>query len=130
MLPSNSDWAFMRREVQKFMQDTVTIYTITTTRDRYGKETTTKTSVGTSKAQLHDASGSEKQLIAALVNEGIENIETAKLALPYGTEIDATKQVQTSDGKYWSIVGTNTSQTFTAATEVLLYRRLVNGQMV
>lgn len=127
MFPSNIDWAFMRSEVQKFMPDTVSIYSISTSYTSENGESKVRTLVTTSKGKLHDASGSEKRLLQTLVDEGTETIETAKLDLPYGTDIDATNEVLTADGKYWNVHSTNSSQSFTAETEALLYRKIVNG---
>ena len=125
-LPSAVDMKFMRDEVQKFMPDTVSIVSVAISRDRYGKETKAYTVVSTVKAKVYDASGSERQLIAALVNEGTDTIETSKLDLPYATTITTDNEVLTSDGKYWQIVSTNSTQTFTAIRQALLYRHLRN----
>lgn len=127
MLPNAKDWSFMRREVQKFMPDTVSIYSVSTSYSSETGESKTRTLLTTTKAKIHDASGSEKRLLQTLVDEGTETIETAKLDLPYGTDIDATNEVLTSDGKYWNVHSTNSSQTFAAETEALLYRRIVNS---
>lgn len=127
MLPTNSDWNFMRSEVQKFMPDTVSIYSISTSYSSETGESKVRTLVSTVKAKIHDASGNEKRLLQTLVDVGTETIETARLDLPYGTTITTDYEVLTADGKYWNIHSTNASQTFTAETEALLYRKIVNG---
>lgn len=126
MLPTSIDWGFMRSEVQKFMPDTVTINSVAISRDRYGNETKSYTVVSTPKAKIYDVSGSERQLIAALINEGTDTFEAAKLDLPYGTTITTEHEILTADGKYWQVVQTNSTQTFTAITQALLYRHLRN----
>ncbi len=125
-LPSAKDWSYLRSEVRKFMPDTVSINSVVISRDRYGNESKVYTVLSTPKAKIYDTSGSEKQLIAALVNEGTDTIETAKLDLPYGTAITTENEILTSDGKYWQVVSTNTTQTFTAITQALLFRHLRN----
>ena len=125
-LPSSTEFKFMRNEVQKFMPDTVSIVSVVISRDRYGVETKAYTVVSTPKAKVYDASGSEKQLIAAMVNEGTDTIETAKLDLPYGTTITTDNEVLSPDGKYWQVVSTNSTQTFTAIRQALLFRHLRN----
>lgn len=124
--PTLNDWNFLRQEVQKFMPDTITIVSVTITTNRYGQQSKTYTVVSTPKGKLYDASGNEKQLIATLVNEGVENIETLKLDLPYGTTLTTENEILTSDGKYWQIVQVNNTQDYKAMVQALLYRKLQN----
>jgi hypothetical protein len=129
MLPIATDKAMMRREVKQFMQDTIEIYSVASTWSSESGETKTRTLVATSKALKTNPTGSERQLIAALVNEGTENIQSAKLLLPYGTTITTEYEVKTADGNYWQVVDVPT-HTLEAATIVFIYRRLVNQQVV
>lgn len=130
MLPTNKDWRSMRTMLRKVMQDTVSIYNVTVTMNGEGYETKVRTLALSSIGQLSAANGSERQLIQALVDSGNENIETMKLTLPYGTSISINQEVDTADSKVWNVVHTNTSQTYTAAVEALLYRKVVNGTVI
>lgn len=130
MLPSNKEWSMIRREVQRFMPDTVSIYSISTSYSSETGESKVRTLVSTNKARFGNPSGNERQLIQALVNSGVEDIETAKLHLPFDTDISVSNEVLTEDGKYWNVVHTNSSQSFTSETNALLYRRVVNTQVV
>lgn len=117
----------MRRRVQQYMPDTVSIISIVTSYSSETGQTTTPSVVSTVKGKLYDVSGSERNLLTPLVNDGTENLETAKIDLPYDTEIDSTNQVLTSDGKYWNVHSTNSSQSFVAMKQALLYRKIVNS---
>jgi uncharacterized protein YlxP (DUF503 family) len=130
MLPNNKQWLSMRAMLRRVMQDTVTIYNVTVSTNGEGYETKVRTLALTSIGQLSAANGSERQLIQALVDAGNENIETMKLTLPYGTSISVNQEVDTADSKVWNVVHTNTSQTYTAATEALLYRKVVNNTVI
>lgn len=120
----------MRAEIKKFFIDTVSIYSVAITYDAFGKPTRTRTLQTTLKGQIADVSGKEQDLISALLNEGTDKIETAKLVLPYGTAVNVDHEVDTADGKTWKIVHANTSHTLTTGVEVLLYRRLVDTTQV
>jgi len=120
----------MCRLLRSVMQDTINIYDISKSVNGEGYETTTRTLALTTIGQLSAPNGNERQLIQALVDSGRENTEVIKLTLPYGTTIAINQEVGTSDGKYWNVIFTGTSQTYTAAVEVLLYRRIVNNQVV
>lgn len=130
MMPTNKDWAVMHTLLRKVMQDTVSIYNVTVSTNGEGYETKVRTLALSSIGQLSAANGSERQLIQSLVDSGNENIETIKLTLPYGTSITINQEVDTADSKVWNVVHTNTSQTYTAATEALLYRKVVNGTVI
>ena len=124
--PTAQQLKMMRRAVKRYMPDTILIYSVSTSYTSEGGYTPVRTLVTTVKGKIHEVSGSERMLLAPLVNDGQENIETAKLDLPYGTVINANNEVETADGKIWNVHSTNNSQTFTAETEALLYRKIVN----
>lgn len=112
------------------MQDTVSIYSVSSSYNGEGYQTKTRTLTSGTIGQLSAASGNEVQLIESLVNAGSENIATLKLLLPYGTTIAVDNEVDTADGFTWNVIHANTTQTYIAAVEALLYRRVVNGSVV
>lgn len=125
MLPSNSDWNFMRREVQRFYPDTIEICTLTGVKDKFGQESVTVTVDVTVKGQLSAPSGSHRLLLDSLRNQGVLNEETYVLHLPYGTAVDIENIIRTVSGNTYDIVHLNTEQTFTAALEIIITRRNV-----
>lgn len=130
MLPTQRDWATMRQLLRLVMQDTVSIYDISASYNGEGYKTKVRTLAITSIGQLSNPTGSERQLISDLANAGVENIESIKVTLPYNTSISINQEVDTADGKTWNVIHTNASQTYTAAVEALLYRRVVNESVV
>lgn len=130
MLPSATNWAMIRKALRQVMQDTISIYNISITRNGEGYESKVRTLAISSIAQLSAPSGNERRLIQALVDGGAENIETIKLTLPYNTSIAINQEVDTADAKTWNVIHTTTTQTYNGATEALLYRRVVNDRVV
>lgn len=120
----------MRQMLRKVMQDSVSIYDVAESYNAEGYVTKNRTLASGTIAQLRDSTGSERQLIQALVNAGNENIETITLVLPYGTNIVINQEVDTADNKTWNVIHTTSSQTYSAATIALLYRRVVNDTVV
>lgn len=116
----------MRAEIQKFMIDTVSIYSITNTYDGYGKATKSRTLRASVNGQLAEPNGNESKLLTTYLSEGTKNVETMKLVLPYGTTININDEVDTADGKTWQVAWTNSSATLTAATIALLTREINN----
>lgn len=124
--PTIQVWNFIRKEVQKFMPDSISIVSVVITTNRYGQETKTYNVINTLQGKLYDAKDSEKQLIAALTNEGVDNIETMALDLPYGITLTTENEILTSDNKYWQIISVNDTQNYKAMVQALLYRHLRN----
>lgn len=135
MTPGDKVWKLMRSRVQRYYSDVVSIYSVGTTYDEYGKETTARTLLATVSGQLSKAGGSERQHVTTIlsnapVDQGIENTEIMHLALPYDTSLSIEHEVTTADGKNWQVTNINDSATFTAAKEATIYRHLVSGQEV
>lgn len=134
MIPTNKDWATMRQMLRQVMQDTIEIYNVSTSNNEWGTPTTTRTLATTTKGQLSAASGNERKLAESLgainnVITGEENIEIMHLVLPYGTSLALTQEVKSPDGKYWQVVQVGSSQTYTAALEATLMRKIVNDEV-
>lgn len=111
----------------KFLTETMEIYSVTITKDAYAQETTTRTLLSTVKGQVSTLNGSEKDLLTALIDGGLENKEVAKFVLPYGTTVDVGNEIKTADNKYWSVTHVGSTQTFIAALEVLVMREVINA---
>jgi hypothetical protein len=123
-------FATMRSVVTQYYPDPVSFYSVARSYTADGTDVYTRTFTASGTGQLSDVTGSERAVITALVSAGTEKLETLKLMLPYGTSINTDYEVQTADGKYWQIANADSSQTFTAALKVLLYRKLVDSQQV
>lgn len=135
MLPSNKDWAILRNLLPKVMQDYVEIYTVSTSNNQWGKPTKSYSLATTVSGQLSAANGNERKLIESLgaiqnVVTGDETLEGMHLRLPYGTSLTLTQEVKTIDGKYWQVAQVGSTQTYTAALEATLFRKLVNDEVI
>lgn len=134
-IPSVMDWNLMRTTLTYFMPDVIQVYTLTTTYNEYGQPTEARTLTTTISGQLSAATGTEIQHVNDIissdaVNEGVENTEVLHLVLPFSASLTTEQEVTTADGKNWNVTVSNDSQTFTAAREYTLYRRLLNGSEV
>lgn len=138
-IPSDRDWAEMRRLVTSYFPDVVSLYTITETFNRYGEPTVVSGFVMTVSGQLNTPSGREREILSALKNEGVAIEDSMHLTLPYGTPIDYAHTVVTSghftSGHFtsgyteWDVVFIS-PVTYSATTDVLITRKIVNGHRV
>lgn len=121
--------ATMRSIITNYFPDVVSIYSVSVsgyTAD--GQTVTQRTLLTTISGQICDVSGNERALITSLVDAGTEKIEMSKLYTPYATSVG--NEVDTADGKTWQVINADSTQTFTAAQKVLLYRRRIDARQV
>lgn len=117
--------AMMRDTLEcHFMRDVIEIYNVGLVKDMFAQETIIRTRVATVSGQIQNVSGSERALLTALADEGIEQTESIKLVLPAGTAITANQQVATASGVFWNVAHVS-NKTFIAALEVLVTRAVV-----
>lgn len=125
----------MRSLLTKVMPDTVEIYTVSIANNQWGFPTKSYTLATTVKGQLSAANGNERKLIESIgaiqnVVTGDETLEGMHLRLPYGTSLALTQEVKTADGKYWQVAQVGSTQTYIAALEATLFRKLVNDEVI
>lgn len=127
---SDRDLAEMRRVVQDYFPDVISLYTTTVEYDRYGVETVTSGFVTTVLGQISAPSGREREIVTALKGEGVLLDETIKVSLPYSTPITTEQVAVTSGNLEWEVAYVSTPYTFTAVTEALLTRKVIGGKRI
>lgn len=118
--------AQMRRLSQRYLLDSFELLTAARSLDGYGRETITYAASQTVKAQLSAVTGSERRLLEAITDGGVENLETAKLSLPWGTSLTSDHYVRKMGSeKVWEVATVITDETMGAYVVALLTRKAV-----
>lgn len=117
--------ARLREQAELVMQDTVTLYELTVSRDVYGTETVASGIVGSYPCYIGGISGKEEEIVSRLRTEGQIKKHTAKCLLPHDAVI-STEYVLVVSGtnREWLVVWHNadTTEQYRLHTRAILTR--------
>ena len=127
---NDKQWAMMRSAVTAYFPDKVSFYSVTKSYDRFGNLTTASGLMLTVSGQFNNPSGKDREILEALKAAGNQFDESTKFSLPYGTQASIDWVAVSANSIEWNVAYINQHQTFTAATDCLLTRSLINGRRV